>query len=625
MAPVRFPPVLASVALTLAVLACSGSGDPAPQRDEAARRAGLRARAAPGVQGCVDCHADVVEAFLESGMADTLGPVPGEYPGLPAPGETGTPVGRPGLAWRYRLVHGADGLEILQERPGGGGLPPVGRSQPVVWRIGAGSQGLSLVTREAGRWFFGPLELYRSHGAELAPTELLDPPTGFTRPITPECLACHTTRPLPETWPRNQLGDLEPRGLECSACHGEVQEHEAWMRAVREDRRRWDGDPRILRLAGLAPEGQLEICARCHLEGEVRIELGPGGRPSFQPGGELFQTRAVFVEAEPSEEFRFVSQAERLVLSACFRQTPEMSCSTCHDAHRPAARDPRLAGSCLGCHPAVHAADGRDRSFGACLDCHMPRRDPYDLLHVRIRDHWIRRRPAPDDGEDRIRASDAVARGVRLFRWREEAASPWRPEEEAWLHGLAEIREGRFGAALERMAGMPEAGSLAAGRTRPEGLLAVALLHFQRGRALAESGRPGAAARAWEDALSLEPEMPEARMNLAWVELELGRVEAALSRARELAAEYPAAEAPWRLLGSAAARAGDLETAASAFRASLQRFPPQAPVWRTLGRIEARRGRVPQAREALLQALRLDPGLAGLLDELRALEQDGGR
>ena len=52
-----------------------------------------------------------------------------------------------------------------------------------------------------------------------------------------------------------------------------------------------------------------------------------------------------------------------------------MSCSTCHDVHRP-QRDLRaLAGKCLTCHEITRhkmATTIGSRMISSCIDCHMP-------------------------------------------------------------------------------------------------------------------------------------------------------------------------------------------------------------------------------------------------------------
>lgn len=87
-----------------------------------------------------------------------------------------------------------------------------------------------------------------------------------------------------------------------------------------------------------------------------------------------------------------------LTQSPCFRSSPEMTCVTCHDPHRPLeAQDSLGIWQCVQCHDSAHqdqttcSAGHRDD----CLRCHMPkvRLDS----PIRFTDHWIRVRESGED------------------------------------------------------------------------------------------------------------------------------------------------------------------------------------------------------------------------------------
>lgn len=536
----------------------------------------------------------MVAQWLQNGMADTLGPLPPALAALPAQ----APVVNPRSGTSYR-VH-AEGEQLWLSEQHGNAAP---RRLPLHWRIGAGIHAVSLVARAGERWWFAPLEFFQGHGYVPAPHEQRPQPLGLRRPITPECLSCHTTAPPPFPYPHNALGGAQPSGLDCAACHGDPAAHLAKMRNAAPH----DGGSAILNPADLPPQRQLDVCARCHLQGDARIELAPDGAAAWRPGEDLFARRAVFVAAAHDDDFGFVSQVERLSLSACFRQSPAMTCTTCHDPHLPMRLQTTAEknAACLECHPASHAAQPERTD---CAGCHMRRSQPFDLGHVAVQDHWIRRQPPPPEHDRPIRELETRDGRLSLFRYRASDAPRFSGRELQALEGMALAHLGQFGAAAERLAGLPEPATPAALQPAagegPWPLLRLPMLHFQRGRVLESAGLLEAAAAAYADALTLDPELVEAKVNQANVWRQLGRIQEALAVAEELSAAFPQAETPWNLRANLAAAAGRLSEAASALQESLARQPDQAGAWRTLSQILSRLGRNGEAAAAIVQAER---------------------
>jgi hypothetical protein len=66
----------------------------------------------------------------------------------------------------------------------------------------------------------------------------------------------------------------------------------------------------------------------------VRVEL-ISGAPSWDHP--IAAQIPVVVPRQAQADFCFVGQLERLALSACFKNTPAMTCSTCHDPHTGAS------------------------------------------------------------------------------------------------------------------------------------------------------------------------------------------------------------------------------------------------------------------------------------------------
>lgn len=571
----------------------------------AAHLPGLPAERLPEAESCAPCHASVVRKWLQHGMADALGPLDAERLAI-APSSDWVPHAASGARHRVEAHDGA--WTVVQEwdrLPAD--LPPPRRALPLVARIGAGVQDFAFAAREGDRWFFAPLELLRAVGWAHAPFQLAGAGAGLGFRLTPECLACHTDAALPEPFPYHALGEIPLRGISCAACHGAAGEH---LR---------DGSAPILNPADLPPPRQLDLCARCHLEGDARIEVAPPDAPAWRPGEDLLARRAVLVARAPGDGAHFVSQVHRLSLSACFRATPAMTCTTCHDPHLPARLQSRadLVAACTDCHRGLQHPP-RDETPGAdCISCHMPRIEPFDLPHVTTSDHWIRRAPVapPATGFRDLEAPDG---NWEAFRYRATDPPHWTAREveafaamtlaDAARHAEAQVRFERW----EQPEREPKP-------ARPFEPARLPMLWFMRGLTLAALGRPAEARAAYAAALTLREDFPEARLNLGWSALEAGDPAEAMRQAQALIARHPRADAPHLLAASAHAAEGRGAQAARAVQDSLVAFGAQPLLWQRVGQAALAAGDRAGALRAFLAAWSLDPRLPGLAEDLRRL------
>ena len=97
---------------------------------------------------------------------------------------------------------------------------------------------------------------------DMAPGFEQDHLPDFTRPVTAECLLCHTGSVYPVGGSLNQfrppyVGSL---GISCDRCHGPVEAH------LRSPSR-----ANIVSPARLAPAARDSVCEQCHLSGDVRV------------------------------------------------------------------------------------------------------------------------------------------------------------------------------------------------------------------------------------------------------------------------------------------------------------------------------------------------------------------
>lgn len=564
---------------------------------------------------CRDCHPSETEGYLATGMARALGPlVPGELAGLQEVLERPT-------GYRYRLEEGEGAAPRIVESwrpPGAGGpLGEVRRSARLVFAVGAGRLDRSYVAEVGGRWWFAPLEVLlagegESRQAALAPGHRIAPGTRLRNPIAEECLACHTDALAPRGVPANLAPPPEagwaPAGITCAACHGDARGHA-------EDRERElagetvEGEDPILGGRDLALAGRLSLCARCHLQGDARIALAPGERGIPPPGEDFLARWAIFLPAASDDLVAFVSQTERMVASPCFTGSVggerELTCTSCHDPHRPLDEPrerERVRAGCHGCHAqAGGVGDDRggcalamgERAGRDCVSCHMRRTPVFDVEHVRIHDHRIVRRPPPAEEVRPIRVKHTTDGALAAFAWPGLPAPPY-------------ARDPALLMMAEAIAGFP---ARAARRVDAEPSPRVARLetyHHLRAVLLEGLGRDAEAAAAYRRALARDPESAESALNLALVLGRLGRAEEGIETLDRLLARHPRHEGAWRNRALLRLGQGDAE----GFRRNLeaaQHLLPRAANARALAGLAEARGDAPAAERWRAEAARLAP------------------
>ncbi len=246
----------------------------------------------------------------------------------------------------------------------------------------------------------GLLELPVSYWAELDQwvnsPGYVDGSADFERPVTPRCMECHATyfqpiSPLPSENHYNK--DNFILGISCERCHGPGKEHLEFHRANANS----PGTAKPLPPVKSTRDRQIDVCAQCH--GGVGKSIAPAF--TFEPGDQL--SKFITLQ-EPNATDRLDVHGNQVALlerSRCFRESPNMSCSTCHDVHAREQAAPSYSSRCLECHQVSRC--GMFRKLGTqissnCIDCHMPVQassllvlDANDArLSAKVRTHWIR-------------------------------------------------------------------------------------------------------------------------------------------------------------------------------------------------------------------------------------------
>jgi hypothetical protein len=343
-------------------------------------------------------------------------------------------------------------------------------SYPLAWAVGSGNQGTSYLIAIKDALFQSPLSWYTARGAlDWSPGFERDAQPDFFRPVTPECLFCHSGNVRPRAGTLNRYLDppFEPTAIDCDRCHGDPAAH---LTAP--------GRKTIVNPSRLGKDRREAVCEQCHLSGVARIPNPGKAFTDFRPGMRLEDVFSVYVKE--AADFKVVSHSEQMVKSRCYLEGA-MWCGTCHDPHeQPVNRVSWYRDKCLGCH---QVESHRTKAGDDCAGCHMPQTRPYDGGHTAFHDHWIR-----------LGNPLTSARGSVLRAWREPEVG-YRKRN----LGLAYIGAGQ----LEKGFSMLDSSG-------GDGAVETA-----RGFVLLGSGRAQDAVRAFRRAVEEQPNDSTRRLNLA--------------------------------------------------------------------------------------------------------------
>ncbi len=325
-------------------------------------------------QPCAACHPKEVAGYAKSGMARSLAPV------------GSTPVA-PDASFEHAfsktkfVVRATDQSFSRADESG---------EQKAAFVIGSGNHAFGYLIQVGDHLFQSPLSYYTKRQIwDVAPGYEQDPHPDFTRPVTAECVFCHSGRPLPvaKSVNRFQPGVFAAYGITCDRCHGDATAH--LKNPVKGS---------ILNPAALRGAARASVCEQCHLTGETRIPNPGKAITDFKPGQALEDCYTTYVAAQAQgESIKVVSHAEQLALSLCARKSGDkLWCGTCHNPHeKPTQPAAYFRDRCLSCHAATldaaHAAPGRD-----CVGCHMPKSPTKDGGHTAFTNHRIIRQPGVD-------------------------------------------------------------------------------------------------------------------------------------------------------------------------------------------------------------------------------------
>ena len=545
-------------------------------------------------RACNVCHQEIAEQYSRSGMARSFGAVSvdsspelraGSFKHEPSQESFTLYVrdGKPGIKRHQIGFDGAVSNEL---------------KMPVDYWMGSGRHATSYISRTtSGELVELPVTWYAEKNGYWAMSPGYDRPdhAGFSRKITYRCLFCHSAYPDLKTEPDDSFGgtrfpDKLPGGIDCQRCHGPGQTHvDAVSRGDSPERVR----AAIVNPARLSPDRQMEVCMQCHLE-TTSLRL-PGallrygrGVFSYRPGEPLSDYVLYFDRSDdvgylsPSKESRFelVSAAYRLRKSPCYLQSRgQLTCTTCHDPHQPAADDAsrrRYNEACQSCHRnEVQNLVARRRHPEAqtCVSCHMIRRRPTDAIHVTVTDHLIQKKLPAGVEQAQVERHDGNTdpyRGRVALYYPDKLADP---ESELYT-ALAQVAQ---------------ESNLDEGSQQLERLLA-----------------------------RLSPRRSDFYFELGEAFRRRGSLDRALSFYEQACSRAPADWRHFYRLGTTLSTKGETNRAASAFERARRLAPRETAILEAIANLFSSQGKQEQAVSTLQTALEIDPESASLHTNLGA-------
>lgn len=344
-----------------------------------------------GMATCASCHANVHETFQHTGMGRSF-----DHATLQKTTATFGPhaVVYDSLSNFYYHPFFKDSVMYVLEYRLENGDTTHKRLEKITYIVGSGQHTNSHILDINGYVYQAPVTWYTQEERwDLAPG-FKENNSRFGRWLTEECITCHNNLPEQVPGSMNRFSKM-PTGIQCERCHGPGKLHvEEKLAGIVVDTSK-QADYSIVNPRRLPRDLQMDLCQRCHLQGVAVLNEGKTFF-DFKPGMRLSEVLNVYLPryTDSHERFIMASQADRLRMSECFKNSPELSCITCHQPHRSVEITPasQYNNACQKCHAPTACTEKptiRASKSDNCASCHMPKSGSKDIPHVRITDHLI--------------------------------------------------------------------------------------------------------------------------------------------------------------------------------------------------------------------------------------------
>lgn len=365
-----------------------------------------------GMETCKGCHQDVYNTYVRTGMGLSIDHASQKKTSAKFEGH---PVVHDKFRNFYYTPYWENDSLFFMEFRLAGKDTIYKRTEHISYIVGSGQHTNSHIYSVNGYLHQAPMTYYTQQGKwDLPPGFENGNNTRFDRKIGLECLSCHNGYPKMEMGSENKYISV-PTGIDCERCHGPGSKHVADKKSGKLIDIAKHIDYSIVNPAKLPVDLQVDVCQRCHIQGNAVLNEGKSFY-DFRPGMKLSDVMNVFMPLYKGndEEHIMASHAERLKQSKCYISTTAaiandpakrnvlkpysnaLTCVTCHNPHisrleTPASHFNQVCGNCHGkgkteCKEKIEV---RRLSNDNCVNCHMPFNGTIDIPHVSVHDHKI--------------------------------------------------------------------------------------------------------------------------------------------------------------------------------------------------------------------------------------------
>lgn len=363
-----------------------------------------------GMQQCRSCHADIYNTYIETGMGKSFD--------LATKQKSSADFTKHHVVFDkiknlyYHPFWKNNNMFILEYRMQGKDTV-YQRTEKVDYIIGSGQHTNSHLMNINGFVYQLPLTWYTQEKKwDLPPGFENGNNSRFSRTVEFECMSCHNAFPSVTDFTANKFTNI-PNGIDCERCHGPGEVHLKEKLAGNLVDTAHEIDYTIVNPKKLPWDRQIDLCQRCHLQGNAILKEGKTFK-DFKPGMVLSDFWGVYMPKfkDQNDEFIMASHAQRLQLSKCFIEsnkqnntagtnfeTLNLTCITCHNPHVSVKKTGTqiFNNACIKCHSNTNQTlcseteKNRMVKQNDCSNCHMPRSGTIDIPHVTVHDHWIKK------------------------------------------------------------------------------------------------------------------------------------------------------------------------------------------------------------------------------------------
>jgi len=386
-----------------------------------------------GIQTCASCHRDIYDTYIQTGMGKSFDLASRKKSS--AVFDYHTLITDNFKKFSYHPYWEDTSLYLNEFRLAGHDTV-FSRKEKIDYIVGSGQHTNSHMIQVNGYVYQAPATFYTQKGVwDLPPGFENGANSRFSRKIELECMSCHNGFPEMEEGSENKYSRI-PNGIDCERCHGPGSRHvEEKKKGMLVDVTK-EVDYSIVNPAKLPVSLQLDICQRCHIQGNAVLTEGKSFF-DFKPAMHLSEVMNVFMPVYKGQENEHImaSHAERMKMSRCFTVSVAaaekmnagnktlypyrnaMTCVTCHNPHVSVKSTGQeiFNTACRNCHTPSKIAVPEHASLACsadparlkaanhnCVQCHMPKNSTIDIPHVSTTDHYIRK-PMPVTAVNKIK------------------------------------------------------------------------------------------------------------------------------------------------------------------------------------------------------------------------------